>query len=81
MSAGIADAMVRAACKYPSIPTQVDPDEAMEHFAPFSFELLHTTEAFGADFVDSIAPVHNLLMQWSPPNIHSVQSCLGSAFH
>ena len=80
MSAGIAVAMVRAVCKYQSIPTHVDADEAMEQFAPFSFQLLHTLEAFGVEFVDSIAPVYRCLMQWSPPNIHSVQSCLGSEF-
>ena len=58
MSAGIAVAMVRAACKYQTIPTQVDADEAMEQFALFSFQLLQTPEAFGADSADSIAPVH-----------------------
>ena len=50
MSAGIAAAMVREACKYQSVTTQVDPDEAMEQFAAFSSQLLHTLEAFGDDF-------------------------------
>ena len=58
MSSGIAAAMMRAACKHPSIPTQVDQDEAMEQFGPFSVQLLHTPEAFSDDCVDSIAPVH-----------------------
>ena len=80
MSAGIAGAMVRAACKHQSILTQADAEEVMEQFAPFSSQLLNTPEALGADFVDSIAPVHRFLMQWSPPTIHSVQSCLGSDF-
>lgn len=77
MSAGIAAAMVRAVCKHQSIPTQADAEEAMEQFVAFLFQLLHIPEAFGADSIDSIAPVQRCLMQWSPPNIHSVQSCLG----
>ena len=77
MSAGIAAAMVRAACKHQSILTQADAEEAMEQFA-LSLQFLHTHDAFGADLVDSIAPVHRCVMQWSPPSIHSVQSCFGS---
>ena len=58
MSAGIAAAMVRAACKHQSILTQADAEEAMDQFAPFSPQLLHIFEAFGSDLVDSIAPAH-----------------------
>ena len=46
MRAGIAIAMVRAACKNQIIPTQVDADEAMEQLAAFScqfpFTLTHS---------------------------------------
>ena len=52
MSAGIAAAMIRLACKHRSILTQVDPEEAIALFAPFSPQLLHTVEASGVDFVD-----------------------------
>ena len=52
MSAGIAAAMVRAVCKHQSIQTQVVPEEVMEFVFPFSFQLLQTREAFGAEFVD-----------------------------
>ena len=81
MSAGIAAAMVRAACKHQSVSTQVDAEDAMKQFAAFSPQLLHTPEGFGGDVVDSGAPVHSFVMQWSPPNLHGVQSCLGSEFH
>ena len=80
MSAGIAAAMVRAACKHHSIPTLTDAEEVMEQVAFYSFQLLHTPEVVGVDFVDSIAPVHICLMQWTQPNIHSVQSGSGSEF-
>ena len=52
MSAGNAAAMVWAVCKHPSIPAQVDQDEAMEQFAfsRLSF-YTHTPEAFGADLL------------------------------
>jgi len=72
MSAGIAAAMVRAACKHPKAQTIVDIEEATKQFASFQPQLLHTPEAFGVDFVDSIAPVHRFIMQWSPPSNHSV---------
>ena len=72
MSAGIAAAMVRALCKHQKVPGIVDVEEATKQFAPFQPELLHSPEAFGADFVDSIAPVHRLLMQWLPPTFYSV---------
>ena len=72
MSAGIASATGRAACKHQSIPPQADTEEDLEQFVHFSPQPLHTPETFGADFADSIAPVHRFLMQWSPPNIHSV---------
>ena len=72
MSAGIAAVMVRAACKHPKAQTIVDIEEATKQFAPFQPQLLHTPEAFGGDFVDSVAPVHRFIMQWSPPSNHSV---------
>ena len=72
MSAGIAAAMVRAACKHPKAPTNEDVEEAVKHFADFQPQLLHTPEAFGAEIDDSIAPVHRFLMQWYSPNNHSV---------
>ena len=78
MSVGIAAAMVRAACKRQKVPGIQDLQEATKQFAPFQPQLLHCLEAFGADFIDSIAPVHRFLMQWLPPNIYSVRSCLGS---
>ena len=71
MSAGIAAAKVRAACKHQEAQITVDMEEVTKPFAPFQPQLLHTTEAFGADFVDSIALVHRFIMQWLPPNIHS----------
>ena len=63
MSAGIAAAMVRADCKFRSIITQVDPDEAIAFVAPFSSKFLQTLDAFGIDFVDSIALVHRFVTQ------------------
>ena len=72
MSAGIAAAMVRAACKHPKVHTLEDTEEATKAFVPFQPQLLHIPEAFGADFVDSIAPIHRFIMQWSPPSINSV---------
>ena len=68
MSAGIAAAMVRAACKHQKVPGIVDVEEATKQFAPFQPQLLHSPEVFGADFVHSIAPVHRCLMQWLPQN-------------
>ena len=35
--------------------------------ANFQEQLLLTPEAFGADLVDSIAPVHRFPMQWHSP--------------
>ena len=67
MSAGIAAAMVRAACKHPKVNTNEDIEEAVKQFADFQPQLLLTPEAFGADFVDSIAPVHRFIMQWHSP--------------
>jgi hypothetical protein len=67
MNAGIASAMVRAACKHPRAQTNEDIEEAVKTFADFQSQLLLTPEAFGADFVDSIAPVHRFLMQWHSP--------------
>ena len=64
MSAGIVAAMVRAACKHQTA-------KVTKQFAFFQPQLLHTPDAFGADFVDSIALVHRFIMQWMPPNIHS----------
>ena len=61
MSAGIAAAMVRAACKHPKVHTLEDTEEATKAFVPFQPQLLHIPEAFGADFVDSIAPFTDLL--------------------
>ena len=72
MSAGIAAAMVRAACKHQKAQVTADIEEATKQFAPFQPQLLHTPEVFGADVVDSIAPVHRCIMQWLPPNYHSV---------
>ena len=72
MSAGIAAAMVRAACKHQEAQLVVDIEEVTKEFALFQPQLLHTPEAFGADVVDSIAPVHRFIMQWLPPNNHSV---------
>ena len=72
MSAGIAAVMVRAACEHPKAQTIVDIEEATKQFASFQPQLLHTPEAFGADLVDSITPVHRFIMQWSPPSNHSV---------
>ena len=66
MSAGIAAAMVRAACKHQKAQVAVDIEEVTKQFAPFQPQLLHTPEAFGADFVDSMAPVHRFMMQWLP---------------
>jgi hypothetical protein len=67
MSAGIASAMVRAACKHPRAHTNEDLEAAISTFADFQPHLLLTPEAFGAYFVDSIAPVHRFLMQWHSP--------------
>ena len=72
MSAGIAAAMVRAACKHQKAQVTGDIEEATKQFAPFQPQLLHTSEAFGADCVDSIAPVHRCCMLWSAPNIESI---------
>ena len=63
---------VRAECKHPKAQTLEDKEEATKQFVPFQQQLLHTPEAFGADFVDSIAPIHRFIMQWSPPSNHSV---------
>ena len=63
MSAGIAAAMVSSACKHPKVHTNEDIEAAVKTFAGFQPQLLHTPEAFGADFVDSIALVHRFLMQ------------------
>ena len=67
MSAGIASAMVRAACKHPRAHTNEDIEEAIKTNADFQPQLLLTPEAFGADCIDSIAPVHRFLMQWHSP--------------
>ena len=67
MSAGIAAAMVRAACKHPRAQTNEDIEAAISKFADFQPQLLLTPEAVGADFVDSIAPVHRFIMQWHSP--------------
>ena len=72
MSAGIAAAMVRAACKHQKAKVTADIEEATKQFAPFQPQLLHTPEVFGADFVDSIASVHRFIMQWSSLNNDSV---------
>ena len=72
MSAKIAAAMVRVACKHPTAQTLVDIEEATKQFASFQPQLLHTLEAFGGDFVDSIVPVHRFCMLWSAPNIESI---------
>ena len=72
MNGGIAAAMVRAACKHPKVQTSEDTEEATKAFLPFQPQLLHVPEAFGADFVDSIAPIHRFIMQWSPPSNNSV---------
>ena len=72
MSAGIAAVMVRAACKHPKAQTLEDKENTIKQFVPFQPQLLHTLEAFGADFVDSIVPTHRFIMQWSPPSNHSV---------
>ena len=72
MSAGIAAAMVRAVCKHQKAKVTADIEEATKPFALFHPQLLHTHEAFGVDFVDSIAPVHRFSMLWSPPNNDSV---------
>ena len=68
MSAGIAAAMVRAACKHPRAQTDTASIEATRFFEAFQPQLLHTPEVFGADFVDSIAPVQRFIMQWTFPN-------------
>ena len=52
--------MVRAACKHQKAKVTADIEEATKQFALFQPQLLHTPEVFGADFVDSIAPVHRL---------------------
>ena len=67
MSAGIASAMVRAACKHEQARSQDEDAAITKEFAPFQPQLLHTPEAVGADFVDSIAPVHRFIMEWMPP--------------
>ena len=72
MSAGIAAAMVRAACKHQKAQVTADIEEATKQFTPFQQQLLHTPEAFGADFVDSIAPVHRFRMLWFATNNDSV---------
>ena len=46
MSAGIAAAMVRAACKHPKVQTLQDREEATKAFVPFQPQLLHTLEVF-----------------------------------
>ena len=68
MSAGIAAAMVKAACKHPRAKTNEDIEAAIKEFETFQPQLLQTPEAFGADFVDSIAPIHRFLMQWCSPS-------------
>ena len=72
MGAGIAAAMVRAVCKHQKAQVIVDIEEATKQFAPFQPQILHTPEAFGVDFVDSIAPVHRCCMLWSALNNDSV---------
>ena len=64
--------MVSAACKHQRAQIVVDLDEVTKQLAPFQPQLLHTPEAVGADFVDSIAPVHRFIMEWVPPDIHNV---------
>ena len=49
MSAGIAAAMVSAACKHQRAQIVVDFDEVTKQFAPFHAQLLHTLEVVGAD--------------------------------
>ena len=51
----------------PRVQTNEDIEAAISKFADFQPQLLLTPEAFGADFVDSIAPVHRFLMQWHSP--------------
>ena len=68
MSAGIAAAMVRAACKHRKAQGTTDIEEAAKQFAPFEPQLLHTPEAFGRDFVDSIVLAHRFSMVWSAPS-------------
>ena len=72
MSAGIAAAMVRAACKHQKAQVIVDIEKATKQFAPFQPQLLHTPEAFGVDFVDSIALMHKFNKLWSAPTNDSV---------
>ena len=72
MSAGIAAAMVSVACKHQRAQIVVDLEEVTKQFAPFRPQLLHTPEAVGADFVNSIATVHRFIMEWVPPDIHNV---------
>ena len=71
MSAGIAAAIVRAVCKHQQAQIAVDMEEVTKQFA-FSAAASTHPEAFEADVVDSIAPVHRFIMQWSLPNIDSV---------
>ena len=73
MGAGIAAAMVRAACKHPKANTKEDIEEAVKKFADYQPQLLQHPEAFGADFVDTIAPVHRFIMQRHSPNSQSAQ--------
>ena len=58
MSAGIAAAIVGAACKHPSVVSKVDAEEAPVLFVPFRPQLLHSLEIVGVDFVDSVVLVH-----------------------
>ena len=71
MSAGIAAAMVRAACKHQKAQLTVDIEEVTKQLAPFQPQLLHTPEAFGSYLIDSIALVQRFIMERLPPNIHS----------
>ena len=53
-SAGIAAAMVRAACKHQSIQSQVIPQKALDLFALFFPKCLQFPDVFGGDFLGSI---------------------------
>ena len=68
MSAGIAAAMARAACKHPSAKSDTVSKEATRVLFVFKPQFLYTPKDFGGDFVDSITPVHRFIMQWAFPN-------------
>ena len=63
MSAGIAAAMVRAACKHQKVPGIADLKEATKQFVHFQPQFLHLLEFVGVDSVDSIAQILSFVMQ------------------